>query len=133
MSRLDYELLDRLTAWMQQGGFTRLTFKRGKSTLTLHLPRGGAATPAVPPRVIRSPGMGLFTTTHPLAEEPYVTSGDTVKAGDILALLRIGPALLPVGAPLAGVVRAILPREGDVIGFDDPLFEIEPREGQDAD
>lgn len=128
MSKVDYELLDRLTAWMQEGGFTRLTYTRGKSTVTLHLPEGTAARPGTPLRTIASPVIGNFIAGHPLeGGKPYVESGTSVEAGDIIGLLAIGPVLMPVEAPCPGVVRKVLAREGAIVGFDDPLFEIEPK------
>jgi biotin carboxyl carrier protein len=129
LSSVDVELLDRLTAWMQEGGFTRLTYTRGKSTVTLRLPEGAIARPSLPLRTINSPSIGAFLASHPLADRPYVEIGRSVGEGDIVALLAIGPVLLPVEATCSGIVRGVLRREGEVVGFDDQLFEIEPTEG----
>lgn len=129
MSKVDHELLDQLTTWMQEGGFTRLTYKRGKSAVTLRLP--GSAAPAPKPKQLRpinSPGLGAFMPGHPLADQPYVQPGSAVDAGDIVGLLAIGPVLLPVKAPCSGLIRSVIRRQGEVVGYDDQLFDIEPVE-----
>jgi len=133
LSKVDHELLDKLTAWMQEGGFTRLTYTRGKRSVTLRLPEGAKAGSRLPAQTIISPSIGVFTSSHPLAPKPYVAPGTAVRAGDIVGLLSIGPVLLPVEAPCAGTVRRVLSKEGALVGFGDPLIEIEPMEGQDED
>lgn len=130
MSTPDVRLLDELVALMREGGLTRLTYAQGGASITLVLPEEGsvAARPALPPRMVLSPGMGVFTPRHPLAAEPYVRPGSAVKPGDILALLAVGPVLTAIEAPFAGTVRRVLPEEGDLVGFEDALIEIEPLE-----
>ena len=76
--------------------------------------------------VVASPGVGLFLRAHPLREDPLVRVGDAVAAGQALGLLRIGPLLVPVAAPRPGVVGAVPGPDGSLVGFGDPLFELEP-------
>lgn len=133
MSKIDHELLDKLTAWMEEGGFTRLTYTRGKRSVTLRRPEGAQAKPRLPAQTITSPSIGVFTPSHPLAAEPYAAAGSVVRAGEIVGLLSIGPVLLPVEAPCTATVRRVLLQEGALVGFGDPLFEIEPMGGQDED
>lgn len=129
MNGPDTEQLDRLVAWMQEGGFTRLTYSHGPRTIALTLPDGDAPATPRPLRTIASPGMGVFARRHPVAAEPYAGEGSRVAAGDVLALLAVGPVLTAVEAPCDGIIRRVIAAEGAVVGFDDPLFDIEPVEG----
>jgi len=127
VSKPDTEQLDRLIEWMREGGFQRLTYSKGKGkSITLALPDTGGAAVARPLRTILSPGMGIFTLRHPVAAAPYVGVGQKVAAGEVVALLAVGPVLTAVESPCDGVVRRVLAEEGAVIGYEDPLFEIEP-------
>lgn len=130
MNPPDTAQLDRLVAWMQEGGFRRVSWSNGATTIALALPDAGPLRAAAwPVQTIVSPGMGRFTLRHPVATGPYATPGASVAAGDIVALLAVGPVLTAIEAPCAGVIRRVLVDEGAVVGFEDPLFEIEPTEG----
>jgi 3-methylcrotonyl-CoA carboxylase alpha subunit len=54
-----------------------------------------------------------------------VAPGDRVKAGDSLLILEAMKMELPVRAPAAGTVRAILCREGDLVQPGVALVTIE--------
>jgi len=128
LNRPDTALLDDLVAWMQQGGVRKLTYSKGTVTVSLDL---GEMAEAARPRTLEtvvSPGMGVFTLKHPIAASPYVTEGQVVAEGDVMALLAIGPVLTAVKAPRDGTVRSVLAREGAVVGFEDRLFELEAAE-----
>ena len=126
MSKVDYELLDRLTAWMQEEGFTRLTYTRGKSTVTLHLPeerpRGRARRPDDSARSSGISSPGIHWKGEALRRERNVgrswrhhrTAGDRAR--------------FDAGRSAVPGCRAQSPcTEGAIVGFDDPLFEIEPK------
>ncbi len=128
MTEPDTDLLDTLVAWMRKGGFVSLTYADGGSRITLKLAEGEATRAARPARTVSSPALGRLLLRHPMASEPLAAAGSRVAAGDILALLEAGNVLIPVEAPCDGIVLRLLAAEGDVIGFDDPLLEIEPLE-----
>lgn len=129
MTEPDTELLDTLTAWMLEGGFTSLTYAVGDRSVTIRLAEAGSAAPAPRPvRVVASPALGRFLTRHPSAAEPLARPGARVKAGEIIALLDAGNVLIPVEAPCDGIMGRALAAEGAVAGYDDPLIEIEPLE-----
>lgn len=125
LSRPDIALLDNLVAWMQQGGVRKLTYSKNAVTVSLDLGDAVAVVAPRAPMTVVSPGMGAFTPQHPIASAPYVEEGTVVAAGDMLALLAIGPVLTAVRAPRDGTVRRVFAVEGAVVGFEDPLFELE--------
>lgn len=77
------------------------------------------------PVVVKAPMAGLFCPSHPSASEPAPISRP-VSATDIVGFLRIGPVLLPVCAGRNGVLTKQLAEADALVGFGDPLFEIEP-------
>jgi acetyl-CoA carboxylase biotin carboxyl carrier protein len=74
-----------------------------------------------------SPGFGIFLRAHPLYETPLVRAGDSVAAGKVLGVLKIGPLLVPVSAPREGVISDIVALDGTLVGFGDPLFRFSPQ------
>jgi acetyl-CoA carboxylase biotin carboxyl carrier protein len=75
---------------------------------------------------IRAPSLGVFLQSHPLATTPLVCTGQRVEAGQTIGLLKIGPLLLPVTAPQAGIVDSIHAADGLAVGYGTPLFDLQP-------
>lgn len=73
----------------------------------------------------RSPGMGVIRLAHPQQREDFIPLGTVVSEGQVLAFLQVGDLLEGVVCPKAGVLGKALVGEGDLVGFADPIFEIE--------
>lgn len=76
--------------------------------------------------IILSPLAGMFTSHHP-SEQPSAGLPRDIATGDTLGFVRIGPVLLPVKTVTAGTVTRSYATDGLLVGYGDPLFEIEPR------
>lgn len=57
---------------------------------------------------IRATGPGRFLRAHPAREQPLARPGQYVAAGETLGLLAMGPILLPVTSPEAGIVLSLV-------------------------
>lgn len=57
---------------------------------------------------------------------PLVRIGARVEAGQTVGLLKIGPLLLPVAAPQAGIVDGVHVADGAAVGYGTPLLELHP-------
>jgi acetyl-CoA carboxylase biotin carboxyl carrier protein len=80
---------------------------------------------AAPPRlVVSAASVGIFLHGHPLCREALVAPGERVRAGQVLALLKIGALLLPVHAPQDGIALRPLVPDGATVGFGTPLLEL---------
>lgn len=75
---------------------------------------------------IRAPSLGVFLQSHPLATTPLVRTGQRVEAGQAIGLLKIGPLLLPVTTPQAGIVDSIHAADGLAVGYGAQLFDLQP-------
>jgi acetyl-CoA carboxylase biotin carboxyl carrier protein len=87
--------------------------------------RVNASSPA---DVIVAPGVGIFLTRHPLHTAPLAGPGGAVRAGQTVALLRIGLVLRPVTTPAAGQIGPPLAEEGRLVGYGAKLFPLHPKQ-----
>lgn len=128
-----------LAAEMAKAGIAQLELTG--PDFTLALARGAApatAAPQVEPQVeteaetellpVTAPSLGAFLRKHPLHEKPLASDGETVIAGQTIALLQVGTLLTPVPAPADGMVVAAIPAEGTLVGYGDRLFDFLPQD-----
>jgi acetyl-CoA carboxylase biotin carboxyl carrier protein len=87
-----------------------------------------SAAAGCPGEIIAAVGAGIFLTCHPLHAAPLVDPGRRVRAGQTVALLRVGLLLRPVTAPVSGVLGAPLAEEGALVGYGTPLFPLHPEQ-----
>ena len=87
-----------------------------------------AAEPAGPSlpdgHVVRSPMVGTFYASPAPDKPPFVTVGQTVSAGDTLAIVEAMKMFNPIEADVGGTVLAIVGESGQPVEFDQPLFVI---------
>jgi acetyl-CoA carboxylase biotin carboxyl carrier protein len=75
-------------------------------------------------RRIAATSVGVFLDRHPLRDTPLAPPGTQVRAGQIVALLRIGQLLLPVAAHKNGTVARIIAPHGSTVGYGTALLEL---------
>ena len=80
------------------------------------------AAPAEPTGTpVKSPMVGTAFMSSEPGSAPFVSVGDTVKAGDTLLIVEAMKVMNPIVAPTAGTVQAILVANGDPVEYDQPL------------
>jgi biotin carboxyl carrier protein len=95
-------------------------------------PRGttGLASPAPAIRdgwtVVRAPSLGTFYRSQKPGSPPYCEAGQTIGSQQELGLLEVMKLFTTVRSGVAGTVREILAKDGELVEFDQPLFLIEP-------
>ena len=84
----------------------------------------GASAPAqeeVSGKAVKSPMVGTaFLASEPGAA-PFVSVGDSVKAGDTLLIVEAMKVMNPITAPEGGVVKKIMVADAQPVEFDQPL------------
>ena len=88
---------------------------------------GGTAKPgnALPDgHVVRAPMVGTFYASPSPDKPAFVAVGQTVKAGETLAIIEAMKMFNPIEADVSGTVLSILAESGQPIEFDQPLFVI---------
>ena len=128
-----FELMARFNA----GAAT--SFKLTTKEFTLELGKGGgavsaaSAAPAVPAPApvpeeaglfITAPLVGTFYAAPAPGEAPFAAPGKQVKKGETLCLIEAMKMMSEVPAPADCVVEEVLGRDGEAVGFGEPLFRI---------
>ena len=90
-----------------------------------------APAPAAAPKAEAPAGRPLIAplvgTLYPAPSPdaaPFVSVGDTVKKGQTVCILEAMKMMSEVPSPADGVVEEILVRDGELVGYDQPLFRL---------
>ena len=74
--------------------------------------------------LVKAPLVGVFYAAPAPGEAPFVTPGTQVKKGETLCLIEAMKMMSEVPAPADCVVEEVLGRDGEAVGFGEPLFRI---------
>ena len=74
--------------------------------------------------VVTSPMVGIFYRAPSPDRPPFVSEGKRVEKGDTLCVIEAMKLMNELPSPAAGVVRRVVPGNGEPVGFGDPLFVI---------
>ena len=90
----------------------------------------GAQTPASVSSpcadTINAPLAGVFYAASAPGEAPYVRVGDRVKQGDTVCLMEAMKMISEIPAPCDCVITSVLKENGELAGYDEPLFGYRP-------
>ncbi|MEZ2128630.1 MULTISPECIES: acetyl-CoA carboxylase [unclassified Sinorhizobium] len=109
------------------GGHLRIVVSKRRGaqvSLTGDAQPGLAAAPAA---VVKAPMAGRFCASHPSAPAEAERLPRVVCDKDVIGFIRIGSVLLPIPAGRSGLLTRQLAEPDALVGFGDPLFEIEPQ------
>jgi acetyl-CoA carboxylase biotin carboxyl carrier protein len=74
---------------------------------------------------IASPLVGTFYASSSPKSKPYVEVGSKVKKGDVLCLIEAMKIMNEITAPHEGTIVKLHVMNGQVVGIDDALFDLE--------
>ncbi len=75
---------------------------------------------------VKAPNLGTFYTCPAPSKPPYVSVGATVTADTEVCLIEVMKLFTTVRASVAGTVREITAKDGEMVEYDQPLLWIEP-------
>ncbi|WP_298635590.1 acetyl-CoA carboxylase biotin carboxyl carrier protein [uncultured Umboniibacter sp.] len=87
-------------------------------------PAAAPVEAAAPVDALKSPMVGTFYGAPAPGSAPFVTVGQTVKAGDVVCIVEAMKMMNQIEADKSGVVEAILVQDGSPVEFDQPLIVI---------
>ncbi|MGM7643263.1 acetyl-CoA carboxylase biotin carboxyl carrier protein [Nocardia sp. JW2] len=122
----------------------RLRVRAGEFDLEMEWPDGPASVTAAPVPVvtveavspapessavaIESPLVGHFFRSPEPGADPFVSPGDFVAEGQVVAIVEAMKLMNRITAPGPGRVVRILPDDGDVVEYGQQLILLEPDE-----
>ena len=130
-----YDLMERFA----RSGLTELDWRKKDEQITLRrsaapavqgAPVSAAEHASVAPApaeegdLIKSPLVGAFDAAPAPGEAPFAAPGKQVKKGEPLCLIEAMKMMSEVPAPADCVVVEVLARDGEPVGYGDPLFRI---------
>ena len=83
-----------------------------------------SAAPAASANAVKSPMVGTFYSSPSPTSPAFVEVGKHVKAGDVICIVEAMKMMNQIEADHAGVVEAILVKDGEPVEFDQPLIVI---------
>ena len=89
-----------------------------------HAPAAEAPKAQAEGTTVKAPLVGTFYAASAPGEAPFVSVGDTVKKGQTLCVLEAMKMMSEVPAPADGVIAEVLAADGELVGFDQPLFRL---------
>ena len=88
------------------------------------VPAAAEATAAEAGSVIKAPLVGTFYAAASPEAEAFVKAGDKVKKNDTVCIIEAMKMMSEVPAPFDCVIEEVLVSNGDLIGYDQPLFRV---------
>lgn len=76
-------------------------------------------------KIVTSPLVGTFYAAPAEDAEPYVSVGDSVKKGQVLAIVEAMKLMNEIESDFDGVVKKILVQDGEPVEYGQPLFCLE--------
>lgn len=83
-----------------------------------------APAPVSEGRVVKAPLVGTFYAASAPDTPPLAPVGSVVKKGQTLCILEAMKMMSEVPAPDDGVIAEVLVSDGELVGFDQPLFRL---------
>ncbi|MDT3439070.1 MULTISPECIES: acetyl-CoA carboxylase biotin carboxyl carrier protein subunit [unclassified Pseudofrankia] len=88
--------------------------------------REAGGPPAAGQIEVTSPSVGVFYHAPEPGARPFVRVGDTVKAGQQLAILEVMKLMIPIEASQSGRIVEVCRPDGGGVEFGDRLFLLAP-------
>jgi acetyl-CoA carboxylase biotin carboxyl carrier protein len=74
--------------------------------------------------MVKSPMVGTAFLSPEPGAEPFISVGDTVKAGDTLLIIEAMKVMNPITAPQGGVIKKVFVADAQPVEFDQSLAVI---------
>ncbi|MGV1835740.1 hypothetical protein ACQZ6C_13345 [Rhizobium rhizogenes] len=134
----DPAVMQEIAAWLESAGASAIEIETGEGrhvrivmdqAASLRAddgPRDTVATSPASVKAAKAPFAGHFLDAHPARGTPAAAQDTAVAVGDIVCFVKVGPLLLPVRTPGAGTLNECPVKAGDLVGYGDTIFSIEP-------
>lgn len=76
-------------------------------------------------KLVKAPLVGTFYCAPSPEETPFVTVGQSVKKGDVVAIIEAMKLMNEITAPADGVVKSIFAENGNMVEYGEVLMVLE--------
>ena len=132
---MDLRKIKKLIDLLEASNLSEIEIKEGEETVRLarttsrpvEAATGGSAKAGADlpdGHVVRAPMVGTFYASPSPDKPAFVSVGQSVKAGETLAIIEAMKMFNPIEADVSGTVLKVLVENGQPIEFDQPLFVI---------
>lgn len=117
---------------MEKGGVTAAqppARPMAQPSPSVSTPQGETGDPKAAPsnyRQVKSPIVGIYYAAASPQQAPFVKIGQKVEKGQVLCLVEAMKMMNELKAPVDGIIRTIGGINGELVEFDQVLFEVEP-------
>lgn len=91
---------------------------------TAPAPAAPAPAPEAEGSFIKAPLVGTFYAASSPDAAPFAPVGTAVKKGQTVCILEAMKMMSEVPAPADGIIAEVLVSDGELVGFDQPLFRL---------
>ena len=135
---MDTDRVKELIKILEESNLESLSYKTNDVEISLSKGKS-TVVPAVMPEVrvqepehvvhskknsIKSPLVGIFYSRPSPEQASFVKPGEHIKQGDVLCIIEAMKVMNEIKASSSGVIREIFVEDGEMVEFDQPLFEI---------
>jgi acetyl-CoA carboxylase biotin carboxyl carrier protein len=132
---IDTTDIERLAQILERSGVASIEIEENGQSLKLVMETGKPTAPSSTPVAPTGPShqaaivakadvAGIFVAAHPWRAKPFVESGQAIKAGAIIGLVKIGLLYVPILSPAAGTVDSIVAEAGATVGYGTPIVSV---------
>lgn len=75
--------------------------------------------------IIKAPMVGTFYSKANPTAKPFISEGDRVEKGQTLCIVEAMKLMNEIESDYAGIVKKVLVKDGEMVEYGQPLFEIE--------
>jgi acetyl-CoA carboxylase biotin carboxyl carrier protein len=79
-------------------------------------------------KAVTSPLVGTYYAASSPTAEPFVKVGQRVNKGETVCIIEAMKIMNEISSPYTGVVEKVNYKNGDVVGFNQPIIQIRPQE-----
>ncbi|CCT59042.1 acetyl-CoA carboxylase biotin carboxyl carrier protein [Acetobacter pasteurianus 386B] len=137
------EEIVQISQWLNEAGLSSLELANAQGTHlricieTAETPAGSSEqynalepsvhnAPAENGVTVIAPYFGHLLLHNPITKEALAPVGSSVCTGAIVAILEIEGVTVPVTASDDGIVADVLAKEGELIGYGQPILTLQP-------
>jgi acetyl-CoA carboxylase biotin carboxyl carrier protein len=136
---MPFDHIEQISAWLTEAGIDQFELSGPNGRLRLgragreHGAPGDAAAEidlaeaeihAQLSFTVNAPAAGILLHRHPMRESSLAPRGSRIRAGQTVALLKIGALLLPIDARQDGTVTDLMVQHGALVGYGTEIIEL---------